>query len=222
MEYGMPRTTVTVAVVRLLAIIGLVLVVVQGTASGHDGTPEPQPAATPDSFIEIDGLGVAPIVPQESVQNPDSLNPQGVALTRVTLEPGEFLERSNPHWGSSVLYVETGTICYQIESTGNASLRILASPDLEGDPVSPVPASATEQCDLPPDDCIDTLDGCDLVALGLTDVVVHEGQSIVQSAAPLDIVHRGYTNVGDGVAVILIAQVQTVTGESAPCGGGCP
>ncbi len=218
----MPRTTVTVATVRLLAIIALVMVVVQGTASGHDGTPEPQPAATPDSFIEIDGLGSAEIVPQESVENPDDLDPQSVALTRVTLEPGESLERSSPHWGSSVLFVEQGTICYQLEDAGEASLRLIYSQDVIGQEVAPLPETATGHCALPPNDCMDTLDGCDLVALGLTDVIVHEGQSVVQSAAPLAIVHRGYTNVGNGVAVVLIAQVQTVTGESAPCGGGCP
>jgi hypothetical protein len=52
--------------------------------------------------------------------------------------------------------------------------------------------------------------------------VVEAGQSIQQSIEPDKAVKRGYANISTETAVIWIAQVQTDTGEAAPCGGGCP
>jgi len=230
----MHRTTIPVTAIRLLAVLALVLIVVQGTASGRLSPPEGTPTAspTPDGFIEVDGLEVAPVLPQEAEQGVSGLDPQNVALTRVTLEPGESLGATRAHWGSSVLFVERGTICYQVTNVNPATMSlVLISPQDLND--NPQPAATPEAspvatpdiaggCGYPPPGCAEQADGCDLIALDLRRVVVHAGQSILQSAPPLDHVSRGYVNIGDETVVIWIAQLQTESGEIAPCGGGCP
>lgn len=229
----MHRNRFWIASIRLIAVIALILVVVQGSAIGRVATMDatPQPETQPDGNVsydyEVDGLGTAWITPQAGEAATASpvaeLEQQQVALTRVTLEPGEGVENVRAHQGSSVLYVVSGTICYEIHDPHGATIELIVPEDLwDNEEPSAVPASAEETCTLPPDDCISTASGCDLVALGLTSVVVHEGQSVRQTIAPLAFTERGYRNIGEGNAVIWIAQVQTAPGNGAPCGGGCP
>ena len=224
----MRRRTIPAVALRTLAVMALMFVVMQGRVIGEEATPGGSPVAgsmpTPSNDYEVDGLGVAKVDTHSPGHGWRNEWDQNVALTRVTLEPGAGISKDRAHQGSSVLFVERGTICYQVSALQGASLLLFGAPDLEDNPqplATPDPALAGG-CPEPPEGCLDNPFGCNLSVEGVLTVVVQAGQSILQSTAPDAHVLRGYTNISTETAVIWIAQLQTETGESAPCGGGCP
>jgi hypothetical protein len=225
----MHRRSVWTTLIRLSAVVALVFVVLTGRATGQEGTPEASPSAPPaatpsPSYVyEVDGLGTGLVQTYSPGMGWMNTWEQNVALTRVTIEPGNAVEQTVSHFGSSVLFVERGIICYQVLEFNGASLVLFTPPDLKDNPqpVATPDLSAASGCAMPPATCLGEV-FCDLTDAAISSVVVEAGQSIQQSIEPDKAVKRGYANISTETAVIWIAQLQTDTGEAAPCGGGCP
>lgn len=190
-------------------LLSLALVALVGLAAPDRGlsqeaaTPVPADRATPVAVtsplaegVDVAALGIAEVAPAGE-------KPEQVVLTRVTLQPGAEVE-DHPHGGTSVLFVESGTICYQnTDERPGATVTAFAEASA---------TAATDGCAPPAPDCA-TDTGCTLE--GDDAVVLTAGDSVTQTQSR----SHAYRNVGADVAVVLIAELQTL--EIEGCAGGC-
>ncbi|MFL5759565.1 MAG: hypothetical protein ACJ789_07500 [Thermomicrobiales bacterium] len=192
--------TSAMAAILVIFIAGAVIFTGQGLTRG---TQANAPIATPESVR----VGVATVM---------GATDQFEMLVRITLPPGSIIPDTTDHKGPSVLYVETGAICYSLLSTGTGVVTVERAP--AGASATPT-ASETETAS----ECVTTpLGGADhdIVADNGT-VLLNEGDSVNQSIAVADSVSRGYATVGDDEAIVLIATLALKDTVEAGCGGDC-
>lgn len=143
--------------------------------------------------------------------------PQFVTLTRVSLAPDLTATKDapmapHPHAGPSVLFVESGIVCYEASAPGGgaATLTAMTGP-------TPLPEGYAEAvgCERP----VATGDvpcdiGCEVSTTGALLLVA--GESIAHSEA---VNHRYWAPGRDG-AVVYVSELQA-RGDERGCSGGC-
>jgi len=198
-----------------MAAILLGLVILAGTVFLADpGRTSGSNAITAAGTFEATAIGIAEVKVRPGTPGPDETPlAQDEVLTRVTIPPGGSVPDNTAHQGPSVLYVQTGAICYNLSSP--AGEIIVQAPSVATVADSATPAAASD-CPTPAPECAVS---CPFNSPG--SVLLVEGDSVIQSVEPLQSVIRGYENVGSGDAVVLIADLQT-DDPGLGCGGACP
>lgn len=159
-------------------------------------TPVAEVVAERSAGVEFVPLGVVEVAGAEDP-------PLVVVLSRVTLPAGgEVVD--DPHFGTSILHVEEGTVCYQnIDERPDATVTAHAGSSAD---------TAGQGCAPPPPECAAEA-GC--VLEGGDEIALAAGDSVAQTQTR----SYAYRNLGDTEAVVLISELRDLTGS--PCGGAC-
>jgi quercetin dioxygenase-like cupin family protein len=181
-----------------LSLVGALIATGGSRTVAHDDAATPVVAAGASASWVAESLGVARLVPPGDPA-------QQIALTRVTLQPGGSSE-PHAHHGVGVLYVDQGTICFQLDASpapfAVKVLRQTSYPDDAG-------------CEVPTEECWDNPEGCPLEEDQT--ILLNAGDTVDHVAAPSQ---HTYWNVGSEPAVVLIAELQTPD-SGAGCSGSC-
>jgi hypothetical protein len=204
--------TSAMAAILVIFIAGVVIFTGQGLTRGTQANAA---SATPESAR----VGIATV----KDSNGNDTN-QFEFLVRITLQPGVGVPNTTHHFGPSVLYVQTGAICYHLNSMGAGEVNVQApsaAASVTPSAAASTTPSATETetaggCPAPAPSCADS---CPL-ADG-DSVLLKAGDSVSQSIAPSDSVDRGYKNVGTEEAIVLLANLSLTDGPAVSCSGDC-
>lgn len=184
---------------------------VAGEATPVGGTATPIADATPQHGAGVGFLALG-VVEVAGAENP----PQVVVLARVTLPPaGEVVD--DPHFGTSLLHVESGTVCFRntderpgATMTAHAA-TVPATATATATGTGTVPATG-EGCAAPEPACA-TETGC-LLEEG-DEILLAAGDSVAQTQTR----SYAYRNVGASEAVLIVSELRDKAGS--PCGGAC-
>jgi hypothetical protein len=171
-----------------------------------DASPAASPVAGEPMRFVRELLGFVPV----EGSAPDE---QYVVLTRVTLAPGSTSGADTPmqphaHGGPSLLYVESGTVCYHVRNRADDGVAVQVT---TGPTTLPDAFAVEVGCERPQPSCTS---GCEV--LSPASILLKAGETVAHSVA----VEHAYEAVGRSDAVVYISELQTL-GPTHPCAGGC-
>lgn len=193
--------------VVLLALI-IALASLLGALYPAGAQPSPEPAASPAAVPtpEVAPIGIMKLPPVGDSQFGNILY-----LTQVTFGPNVPAPDTHTHSGQFVLTVDSGAVCYELESVVAEGTMVTAVIPLAASDNSACGGTQVPDCD---DDDTAGIRNCTLVTGDI--IYLPAGSSLTQTG---DTIHT-YGNIDDEPAVVYLAGHEEDR-PGAGCRGGC-